>query len=52
MCGMRSPDAVQAFFTPYADKRPDLKDVIHMSLEILQVHLRVRKAAAGKTASV
>ncbi len=52
MCGIRSPEAVQAFFTAYADQRPELKDVIHMSLEILQVHLQVRKAAASKAASV
>ena len=42
--GLLKPDDVKAFFTKYLEKNPHLTAVVMMSLERLEVNLRMRRA--------
>ncbi len=41
VCGLVSPDAVKAFFKEYGSKKPAFKDIINLSLEKLEINLRM-----------
>ena len=41
--GLRDPDGVKAFFNTYLQKKPHLEAVVRMSMEQLEINLRMRK---------
>lgn len=42
-CGIEHSEAVKAFFTSYIEKCPNMKDIVDLSLEKLEIHLRMRQ---------
>jgi len=44
VCGLGAPDDVKTFFTGYIDEHAYLKDTVRMSLERLEVNVRLRGA--------
>jgi tricorn protease interacting factor F2/3 len=40
--GMQQPEAVRAFFETYVAKQPQVADVVKLSLEKLEINLRMR----------
>ena len=42
ICGLKDPNAVEAFFTDYIKEHAELKDTIQMSLERLEINVRLR----------
>jgi aminopeptidase N len=42
--GMKHATAVQGFFSRYVDEKPQIKDVVGLSLEKLKIHLQMRSA--------
>jgi tricorn protease interacting factor F2/3 len=42
--GLRDPDGVKAFFNSYLQKNPHLEAVVKMSLEKLEINLRMRRS--------
>ena len=47
--GLSNPDDVKAFFARYLEKNPHLKAVVRMSLERLEINLRMRRAEGRRT---
>ena len=43
ICGIKDPNAVTAFFTDYIKDHAELKDTVQMSLERLEINVRLRK---------
>jgi len=41
-CGIENSEAVKAFFAAYIEKCPAMKDIVDLSLEKLDIHLRMR----------
>jgi tricorn protease interacting factor F2/3 len=42
ICGIKDPNAVTAFFTDYIKDHAELKDTVQMSLERLEINVRLR----------
>ncbi|MBW1959971.1 MAG: M1 family metallopeptidase [Deltaproteobacteria bacterium] len=45
VCTLKEPDSVKAFFTDYMTRHQNFKDTIQMSLERLEINLRMRRAS-------
>lgn len=49
-CGLGNPGAVKAFFETYVQRCPQVKDVVGLSLERLEIRLRMRRREGGEKA--
>jgi tricorn protease interacting factor F2/3 len=45
--GLENPEAVRSFFTAYMEKQKQIRDVIRLSLERLEINLRMRAKNGG-----
>jgi len=44
VCGLDRPEAVREFFNEYVNEKPAMRDVVSLSLERLEINLRLRTA--------